>query len=329
MEFKNSYDRIDNVRDIDYISKNICKDYKFSNYIKSELIEIGYEDFNYFLYTKDNRYVVKVFNTEREESSCDRLINILLKSYENGVPVPMIYKYNNNYIYEIKVNDVKLKLFVMEYVGKDFWSLNRNLTLEELNEVARMASIINSIDYGIKEPFYDEWTVVNLIKEYEKKKEYLTKEDYHIVSKIVESFSKIDLTKLKHSYVHGDMIKANLMLDDNNKIHVIDFSDFNYLPRVVEINAIMLGLCLTDNKETTVERMNYFLKCYNSYNKLEDNEIKLLPLLLKSLAAMFIIQASYIGVDSDYTENDYWLSEGRKYITMDITSDDLKIDERE
>ena len=327
MEYKSSYDRIDNVTDIDYISRNICKDYKLGNFKKSELIEIGYEDFNYFLYTDDNKYVVKVFNTERENSSCDRLINILIKSYQNGVPIPMIYKCNDNYIYEIEVDGVKLKLFIMEYVGKDFWSLNKTLSLDELNKVAKIAASINVIDYGIKEPFYDEWTVTNLCEEYNKKKDYLSKEDYPVISKIVEEFSKLDFTKFKYAYVHGDMIKANLLLDDNNKLYVIDFSDFNYSPRIVELNAILLGLCLTDDREETIKRMNYFLMCYDRYNPIDNYELEKLPLMLKSLASMFIIQSSYIDSNmGDYTENNYWLSEGRKYLKMNITEDDIKIE---
>ena len=128
MEYKSSYDRIDGVKDLDYISQCICRDYNFGTYKNSELIEIGFEDFNYFLYTEDNKYVVKVFNTERDDSSCERLIKILTISFDNGIPAPRIYKCNDNYIYDIDVNGIKLKLFVMEYVGKDFWSLQRNFT---------------------------------------------------------------------------------------------------------------------------------------------------------------------------------------------------------
>ena len=327
MEYKSSYDRIDNVRDLDYISKNICKDYKFGDYKKSELIEIGYEDFNYFLYTNDNKYVVKVFNTERDDSSCDRLINILLKSYENGISVPMIYKYDDKYIYNIEVEGVKLKLFVMQYVGKDCWSLNKTLSLDELSKVAKIASSINLIDYDIKEPFYDEWMVINLCEEYNKKKDYLSKEDFPIISNIVDEFSKLDLNKFKHTYVHGDMIKANLLVDNNDKMYVIDFSDFNYAPRIIELTAILIGLCLTDDKKETIDRMNYFLKCYNSYNPIDNYELEQLPLMLKALASMFIIQSSFIDKNmGDYTENNYWFSEGRKYLKMNIIKEDFIVE---
>lgn len=326
MEYKSSFERINNVKSIEYISRMICNDYKLGYYQGYKIIDTGYEDFNYYLYAGDKQYVVKIFNVERDNSSCERLIDILLKSYINNVPVPKIFQCNGENIYDINVDGTALKLFVMDNVGKDFWELNRPLTKQELSEVARIAALINKIDYDIDEVFYDEWTITNLIEEFNKKKDSLSEEDYEIVSKVVEDFSKVDMSSFKHSYIHGDMIKANLILDDSNKIHVIDFSAFNYLPRIIEVTAILLGLCLTNQRDSTIELMNYFINEYNSYNQLEKNEIDILPLMIKALASMYVIQSSFIRSNSgDYTENDYWYSEGVKCLKMKIKSSDFKI----
>lgn len=325
MEYKSSYDRINNINDIDYISRKICKDYCFGEYAGYQLIEIGYEDFNYILYTDNNKYVVKILNTERDLSSCNRLITILSKSIKEGVPVPNIYSINNQLLYEINVQDTLLRLFVMDYSGKNFWELGKELNNDELKQVAFIASKINSIDYNIKETFYDEWTVTNLLKEYDKKQDSLLEKDKKIIQPIIHSFQNIDFDKLPYSYVHGDIIKANLLLDDNNNISVIDFSAFNYLPRIVEITALLLGLCLTNEKESTINKMNQFLSYYHNLIPLSDLEIEYLPLLLRSLASMYIIQTSFIVSESlDYVENEYWLLEGRKYLDMDINKKDLQ-----
>ena len=150
MEYKSSYDRINNISDIDYISRKICKDYGFGEYTGYQLIDIGYEDFNYILYTKKKKYVVKILNTERDLSSCNRLISILSKSIKEGVPVPNIYSINNQLLYEINVQDTLLRLFIMEYSGKSFWELEKELNDNELKQVAFIASKINSIDYNIR-----------------------------------------------------------------------------------------------------------------------------------------------------------------------------------
>jgi len=325
MEYKSSYDRINNVNDIDYISNQICKDYGFDKYTGYQLIDIGYEDFNYILYTKEKKYVVKILNTERDLSSCNRLISILHKSIVEGVPVPSIYSVNNQLLYEINVQDTLLRLFVMEYSGKNFWELGKELNNDELKQVASIAAKINSIDYNIKETFYDEWTVTNLLKEYKKKNESLLEEDKKIIQPIIHSFMNLDFNRFKYCYIHGDIIKANLLLDSNNNISIIDFSAFNYLPRIVEITALLLGLCLTDDRNSTIYKMNQFLNYYHSINPLNDLEIEYLPLLLKSLASMYIIQTSFIVSESlDYVENEYWLLEGRKYLNMNINEKDLQ-----
>ena len=235
------------------------------------------------------------------------------------------YSINNQLLYEINVQDTLLRLFVMDYSGKNFWELGKELNNDELKQIAYIASKINSIDYNIKETFYDEWTVTNLLKEYDKKQDSLLEKDKKIIQPITHSFKNIDFDKLPYSYVHGDIIKANLLLDDNNNISVIDFSAFNYLPRIVEITALLLGLCLTNEKESTINKMNQFLSYYHNLIPLSDLEIEYLPLLLRSLASMYIIQTSFIVSESlDYVENKYWLLEGRKYLDMDINKKDLQ-----
>ncbi len=293
MEYRSSFDRINNISDIAYISKNVCKDYSLGKYTNYEIIDIGYEDFNYILHTEKGRYVVKIFNTDRDNISCERLIKILITSINNGINTPKLYKTSHNsYIYTIKIENVLLKLFVMEYT--------------------------------IKETFYDEWTVTNLREEYEKKKKYLTDEDYKKVTKILLEFEKIDFKLLKYAYIHGDIIKANLILDKNKKLYVIDFSAFNYLPRIIEVAVILLGDCLTSDKDITLRKMSYFLKEYNKCNIIEEKEKECLPILLNALASMYIIQTSYIKETmGDYLENEYWLAEGKKALSMKISKQDL------
>lgn len=262
MEYRNSYERIGGITDIDTISKQICKKYKFGKYI-----------------------------------------------------------------FEIKINNTSLKLFVMEFIaGKNYWELNRELNDSELKQVAKIAAKINLIDYDIKETFYDEWTVTNLKTEYMKKKHCLNSADNEMINQIVNDFESINFDQMKHTYIHGDIIKANLILDKKGKIYVIDFSAFNYLPRIIEISASLLGVCLTDDKKSTINKINNFLSYYNKYNTLENDEINNLPLILKALASMYIIQTCYIkSTSGDYLENDYWLSEGQKFLKMDIKNTDIQV----
>lgn len=327
MEYKSSFERINNVDDIDYISKKICKDYGLDEFIGYAIIKIGYEDFNYILNTKGKKYVVKIFNKDREEQSCTRLIKIICKSIKEGINHPKLYKTNaGKYIYNITAQNVDLQLFVMEYIeGKSLYELNTEIEESQLYEIAKTAARINMIDFDIKETFYDEWTITNLIEEYEKKKEYLEIKDLEQIEKVIETIKKIDWNTFKKCYIHGDLIKANIIKNKKGELYYIDFSAFNYLPRIIECIVILLGDCLTNSKNDTINNMKTFIKAYNQFNPLDKNELDNLVLLLKSLATMYIIQASYIKnhLHGDYIENEYWLSQGRKFLAMDISNNDL------
>ena len=279
------------------------------------------------MFTKGKKYVVKIFNKDREEESVKRLIKIVCKAIQEGINHPQLYKNRmGEYIYNITVQNVDLQLFVMEYIdGKNLYELNTELEERQLYEIAKTAATINRIDFDIKETFYDEWTITNLNEEYEKKKKYIEAEDLEKIEEIIETIKNIDWNKFKKCYIHGDLIKANIIKNKKGELYYIDFSAFNYLPRIIECIVILLGDCLTNSKKDTINNMKTFIKAYNKFNPLDKNELDNLALLLKSLAAMYIIQASYIKnyLHGDYIENEYWLSQGRKFLAMDISNNDL------
>jgi len=46
---------------LENISKEICTIYGLGDFVSNEIIPIGYEDYNYYLTTSDNKYCVKIF----------------------------------------------------------------------------------------------------------------------------------------------------------------------------------------------------------------------------------------------------------------------------
>lgn len=326
MEYYKFYERIHNVKDLPRISKAICNEYNIGNYISHKVIEIGYEDFNFTLDTSEGKYFIKILNKDREDSQCERLIKILEKNNENNVSVPKIFRVNDSSIYNLKIDDVSLRIIVMEYIdGTNMYQLNRYLTLQELSGVAEQIAKINSINYDVEE-YYDEWTITNFESEYNKKMKHLEGEDKELVGEALKQFYTIDFEKLKKCYTHADVIIANLILDKLGKIWIIDFSVLNYLPRLIELGVAVFGICMTDDREETISRMNHFLKAYTKFNKLDDIEIKTFSAVFNCISAMNILQTDYIKATSeDFEENVHWLTEGRKALKMNITDKDIKL----
>lgn len=325
MEFKEAFQRINNFNDIEGLSKTICKDYGFEKYIGYRIIDLGYEDFNYVLHTTNKNYFVKIMNTDRTDGSCDRLVKILSIALNNNINVPKLYEFDNSYLYKYIKDDFELKLIVMEYIkGSTFYELERDLYSEEIKEVATMAARLNRINFGIEDYFYDEWTLTNLAEEFKKKKKSLASNDYSKVSTIVKRFKEIHFKDYPYAYIHGDIQKANLIL--GKEIYLIDFSDFNYLPRIIEIIILIVGLCISQNRSETIEKINILLNQYNKMNPLEKIEIQSIPLLIKCLGAMFIIQTSYIKEnDGSYIENEYWYKLGISAINLNLSANEIKL----
>ncbi len=52
---------------LEEINKELCKKYQLGKYIKYKTIETGMEDLNYCLITKENKYLIKILNQNRNK----------------------------------------------------------------------------------------------------------------------------------------------------------------------------------------------------------------------------------------------------------------------
>ena len=326
MEYVNFYERIKNIRDLKKLSEEISKVYGLGQVIDYKHIAVGYEDFNMIIETEKGKYFVKILNKSRPTEEKERLVKILDKSIENGVTVPKIYKVDDQAISKIEVDDKSVDVILMDYIdGTNMLFLDRDFTEDEIRQVAREVAKINEIDYGV-EPYYDEWTITNFENEYNKKIDALDEENKALVKSVYEEWPKVDFSRLKKTYIHGDIIKSNLILDKNNKIWVIDFSVLNYLPRVIEIAVAMFGICLTNDREKTISNINALLSEYSKYNKLDEYEIEVLPIIFNLISAMNVLQTAYIkNTDDSFEENEHWLEEGIKGKKLNFTNKDIEL----
>lgn len=326
MEYVNFYERIYNIKNLKIVSEKICEYYNLGDLVEYKHIDIGYEDFNMLLKTSNGKYFVKILNKSRPKAEQERLIKILKKSIDNEVKVPKLYDVNGRNIFQLKIDNKILNIIVMDYIdGTNMLLLERDFTETEIINIAREMAKINSIDYNV-EPYYDEWTITHFESEYNKKSNNIDIEDRLLVTNIYNQMKKIDFKKFKMAYIHGDIIKSNLILDKNGNVWVIDFSVLNYLPRVIELAVAMFGICMTDDRDKTISNINSLLGEYNKINKLDKYEIQNLPLIFNCISAMNILQTAYIkNTDETFEENEHWLSEGRKGLSLNLTIQDLKL----
>ena len=95
--------------DLNDILNIIISDYKFAEIKTYKVIETGYEDFNVYLETLNNKYVVKFFSNERTIDNINHYIKIVdLIAKQDYLNIPKVYKNKNGILEEMDFNGNKM-----------------------------------------------------------------------------------------------------------------------------------------------------------------------------------------------------------------------------
>lgn len=301
---ENFFERIDVKCSLDKIAQSICLKCNIKDYKSSNIVEVGYEDFNFILETKDEKYFVKIFHKDRSVKDCIKYMDRIKLSNKISINTPKVI-YSN----KIDINEKELKFVVFEYIdGKSFLDLKQMPDETEIKEIIRQMAIIHNTE--LKSEFiYDMWTITNFTDEFDKKGKLVETKYYEKFKELSKELKMIDLNKLPHSFVHGDIISSNVIKDKNNKLWIIDFAVSNYLPRIVDLVVTGCNLCLDyKSKENTIRNMKLIIDDYEKYNKLTDYEKQIIPLFWNIGNAMGILQIESLKQNDDYLDEDkYWL----------------------
>lgn len=309
------FQRINYTGKIEDIGVAVAKDYDLGGFLSCRLVPSGYEDFNFVLETaKGMMHFVKVFANFRTQQRCQRYIDVMTRAEEEGVSTPKLQKVNGEYLQSVIVNDVPLKLCVMQYVNGDtYYDLKRKPDAQEIRYLARQAARINSIDIT-PEFEYDSWAIVNFLDEFQLKGKSLEPEDLRLVEPLLEEYKKIDFERIPHAFVHGDLIATNVIKDKDGKDWIIDFSVANTYPRIQEIAVLASNMLFDEkSKERSAANLELALKEYQTTIKLTSEELSTLPAYIKLAHGMHVLLAGYekMAEGNDAEENEYWLSQGR------------------
>jgi Ser/Thr protein kinase RdoA (MazF antagonist) len=236
------------------------------------------------------------------------------KAIDAKIATPRLLKSKQGFLYIAEMNKIKLRLCVAEYInGKTLFESKEKLGNEEIKFLARQISLINQLD--IKPKFiYDEWAITNFLKEFKKKSKSLSREYLRLVEPLVKKYKELNVDKLPHCFVHGDIISTNLMKDNNCNLWIIDFSVSNYYPRIQELAILACNLFFEENnKDKTKENLEIALKEYQKTITLTKEELKVLPTYIQLAHAMHLLSANFekVAKNNLKKENEYWLNQGK------------------
>lgn len=303
------YNRIDYKGPIENILKKVAQDFKLGVFVSYKLVPFGYEDFNLVLKTNKGKFFVKIFGSFRSRQECKQYVHIMKLAYANGIHYPSLCSWGKKHLYELKIDNIILRLIVQEFIdGKNFIQLGTIPTEQEKKFIIKQAALINKLDFK-PTLVYDSWAVVNLENEFKIKGKYL-KSYKGEIKQTLKDFKKIPINSLPHCFVHSDMIASNSIRDKDGKIYILDFAVSNYYPRIVELASLICFNFFDPNvPEDLPNVLDFTLKTYQKFIPLEKSEIKALPTFLRASFAIYLIRANYEkSVNGTNTqENKHWL----------------------
>ena len=303
------FERIDVKSSLSEIAREMCLKCGINDYISSQIVEVGYEDFNFILETKEQKYFVKIFNKDRTREDCSNYMDRINLSNTIDINTPKTMFFDT-----IRIDNKDLKFVIFEYInGKSFLDLEQIPNETEIKEIIRQMANMHKTKLDSKF-IYDMWTITNFTNEFNQKSQLLDKEYYDKFSELSDKLQNVDISKLPHSFVHGDIISSNVIKDNNNKLWIIDFAVSNYLPRIIDLVVTGDNLCLdSESKENTIKNFKIIISEYEKYNKLTDYEKEILPLFYDIGNAMGILQINYLKNNEGFSKEDkYWLNISQK-----------------
>lgn len=319
----NFQDRIDFSGDFNALIGRIANSYSLGNVLRHSVIEVGFEDFNVKISTDQGEFLAKIFSKNRTSEEIDRNVINIEKAIVAGVNHPKLMLLDGRAMYQDAESG--LKLIVMQFIaGKTFYDLSVVPDAHDLALIAAEAVKINNIDYD--PPYlFDSWAIPNMEWMFDKVKDHLTDEGRTLVEGAFDHYKQIPLDKLPRCYVHGDLIKTNLIKGDDGKIYVIDFSVANTYPRIQEL-AVMAANLLFDEKsgntkpltERVVAVVESYLNAGGTLTELEKEHVFNYALPAAAMEYMGSVNERVVGDTSE--EIAYWEQLGLKGLREALSS---------
>ena len=321
MDESRFFERIDKIDNIEILSMLICDKYNIGKYIASKIVEIGYEDFNLIINTSSGKLFAKIFRNSRNDVEVENVAKRAYIAGKSGIRSPKVLEnIEQNIITYINYNNSRFRLILMEYVeGKNFFELNRKATLEELTDIADLAASFSKVDYK-PEFIYDSWAIPNFIKEFDKKRNYISKEYIKIITEIYNEFKTINYQNLPKSFTHGDISLMNVIKDKNDKLWVVDYSVSNFGVRLNEIvvSSSNYGI-IEGKKEESENRIRYMFERWAKNVNASDVEKIAFKKLFRVQNAIYIMNPLYeIARGNNSAENKKNFEIGKLGLTLDV-----------
>lgn len=298
-------ERLGDTKDIDALLDRVAEYFGVGTLQKHEIITLGFEDYNVKLGTDIGNYVLKIFAAENSELRAGRSEKVLSAAMEAKIAHPHVYSGGEGIVFLDQ--ETGLRAICMDFVlGNTFYKTDPPPDYQ-LKKIIEQAVKINRLEISL-EHYADEWSVTNIEAMYEKTRDTVPQENKKLVEHAIELYKQTPIDQLPVCFVHGDIIKSNVIIGESGDPFIVDFSCANKYPRVQELAVICANLLNGDGLSVR-ERNEKVIAMYKECGgELEEIEVKWLYNYTAGAIAMEYLGclAEVMESGEDNEEISYW-----------------------
>jgi len=279
------------------ISRNdvvsIEKKFNLGKIISFKGIKKGIENTNYLLRTKNNKYILTIFEKRVQKKDLPFFMSLMdkLNNHKINCPKPQKSK-KGNYLVNIKNKPASIVSFVE---GKE----KNKLKIQDCYEIGKNIAKFHMASKKIKLYRKNSMSLSSWPKLLNKIGNKSNKIDINLNNLMETSLSYIKKRwprKLSSGIIHGDLFIDNIFFKNNKFYGYIDFyfSSNDFL--IYEIAICINALCFDKkNKKFIFNKIKSknLLKGYSSVRKLSKDERKSLNVLCRGAALRYLLTRTY------------------------------------
>ena len=256
-------------------------------------IKKGIENTNYLIRTKNNKYILTIFEKRVQKKDLPFFMSLMdkLNNHKINCPKPQKSK-KGNYLVNIKNKPASIVSFVE---GKE----KNKLKIKDCYEIGKNIAKLHIVSKKIKLYRKNSMSLNSWSKLLNKIGNKYKKIEVNLNELIKTSFADIKKRwpkKLTSGIIHGDLFIDNIFFKKNKFHGYIDFyfaaNDFFMYEIAICINA----LCFDKKNRKFIfnrKKSKNFLKGYSSLRKLSKNEKNSLNTLCKGAALRYLLTRTY------------------------------------
>src|SRR5258706_3038519 len=280
--------------------EEVKKEYNLEKIFNYSPILEGYENANIKIDTGKGKFVVKIFSKDVSDFEAESNVKVINESLKIGVRLTRLLEGKNGFLQKLSQGNKTLKYLLMYFFdGPNFEE--QPLTIKDIVEVTRFLAKLNSFNFPVVST-YDSWGNKNLIKEYEKHKEKVSREVKEVIDPVISNLSQIDFSGFSHSIIHGDLQRKHVMKNSKGEYCILDLGCMRNDSRIYDVSIHLAWFCLGQNNwYDHNEIVKNVIDEYTKIHPLNQAELNSLFVLIKAAYAAYLLKTSLLIQDGDTT----------------------------